>query len=108
MLCVKQDTNFVSYLLAVSLQTAKYHIARCSLTLLAIQAPLVSKHCGICGKQYLNEAKLDILWSPNAAPDSENEPNSSIMEPQESLSLAKLLLTACKSCIYCGGKFTKR
>lgn len=33
-------------------------VVRCSLTFLAIQAPGISKLCGICGKRYLNEEYL--------------------------------------------------
>ncbi|KAH7058765.1 transcription factor IIIC subunit delta N-term-domain-containing protein [Macrophomina phaseolina] len=35
-----------------------HEFVRCSLTFLAIQAPGISKLCGICGKRYLNEEYL--------------------------------------------------
>ncbi len=70
-------------------------LARCTLTFLAIQAPGISKVCGICGKQYLTEnylLKEDILDDCNS-------------ESSESPTLLQLLLTAFDKCIYCGGKF---
>ncbi|OJD37099.1 short-chain dehydrogenase reductase sdr [Diplodia corticola] len=35
-----------------------HEFVRCSLTFLAIQAPGISKLCGICGKRYLNEESV--------------------------------------------------
>jgi hypothetical protein len=104
---VKEDINFVSSRPLVTLKVAKQSIARCSLTLLAIQAPFISKHCGICGRQYLNETRLDAVLAQNPTPDFSNEPHGSASQLQQRSSLAILLLKACSSCIYCGGKYTK-
>jgi hypothetical protein len=73
-------------------------LARCTLTFLAIQAPGISKVCGICGKQYLTEnylLKEDILDNGDLVAE----------EAFESPSLLQLLLTAFDKCIYCAGKF---
>ncbi|KAL0254995.1 hypothetical protein SLS55_009519 [Diplodia seriata] len=41
-----------------SLRLMRVPAVRCSLTFLAIQAPGISKLCGICGKRYLNEESV--------------------------------------------------
>lgn len=70
-------------------------LARCTLTFLAIQAPGISKVCGICGKQYLTE---NYLLKEDTFDDCSSESS-------ESPTLLQLLLTAFDKCIYCGGKF---
>ena len=72
--------------------------ARCGLTFLAIQAPGISKVCGICGKQYLTENYL-------LKEDSLDESGLFAGTATESPSLLQLLLTAFERCIYCAGKF---
>src|ERR1700753_1866748 len=103
---VKKDTSFVSSRSPVPLNVAEQKIARCSLTLLTIQAPFISKHCGICGRQYLNETQLEVS-AQHITSSSSNEPHESVPQLQQHSSLAILLLTASSSCIYCGGKYTK-
>jgi hypothetical protein len=78
----------VSYRLIASL-------ARCGLTFLAIQAPGITKHCGICGKRFLSDAYL-------LSQEDDSEEQS--INPQKP-TLLELLLIACDRCIYCGGKF---
>lgn len=70
-------------------------LARCTLTFLTIQAPGISKVCGICGKQYLTENYLL----------KEDISDRNDLVASESSSLLWLLLTAFDKCIYCAGKF---
>ena len=102
-------------------------LARCSLTFLAVQAPGISKYCGICGKQYLNDQYVleqdhvlntvypagngegGLLLAPSTnAPELEGtheEQGNESRVSQTPLTLAQLLVGACDLCIYCGGKF---
>jgi Putative zinc-finger of transcription factor IIIC complex len=75
-------------------------IARCALTFGSIQRPGISKYCGICGKQYIDERKFSFdVTSPQQSPaDSEGPEDASI-------TLAQVVLSAANRCIYCGGKF---
>ncbi|KAK7621240.1 transcription factor IIIC subunit delta N-term-domain-containing protein [Phyllosticta citricarpa] len=53
-----------------------HEFVRCSLTFLAIQAPGISKLCGICGKRFLSEhhtLKLDTLLDDEANGDGQSQ-----------------------------------
>ena len=107
-----------------------HQFSRCALTFLAIQEPGISKHCGVCGVQYLNEWKLPglgrlsvdagvemadiVTQNANAQADEASElpddewvqvshTKTPAIEPISSL--ARLLFAAFDHCIYCGGKF---
>jgi len=70
---------------------------RCGLTFLAIQAPGISKFCGLCNRQYLTNQHLITLDA------AEGEIENTSAKPDHSL--IQLLLVALDICIYCGGKF---
>ena len=74
------------------------HQDRCQLTFLAIQAPGISKYCGICGKQFLT-----VQWVQQKASLREGDGNTSLTPKMPNL--AYLLLAACELCVYCGGKY---
>lgn len=57
---------------------------RCSLSLLSIQEPGISKHCALCERQFLDSSKLG---------------------PHDSQSLFGRLFDAFDTCPYCGGKY---
>jgi hypothetical protein len=107
-----------------------HQFSRCALTFLAIQEPGISKHCGVCGVQYLNEWKVPGLGRLNVdarvekadivtqnadaqadevpgLPDDDwvqvSHTKTPSIEPISSL--ARLLFAAFDTCIYCGGKF---
>ncbi|KAI9886377.1 MAG: hypothetical protein M1823_001831 [Watsoniomyces obsoletus] len=69
--------------------TNGHTFVRCSLTLLAIQAPGHSRHCGVCGRIFLTDAAF------------EHNDEQSDRRP----SLPQLLIAACDVCAFCGGKF---
>ena len=58
--------------------------SRCSLSLLSIQEPGISKYCGRCGRQFLNISKLG---------------------PQDGQSLLGRVFDAFDTCPYCDGKY---
>jgi len=58
--------------------------SRCSLSLLSIQEPGISKQCAMCERQFLDISKL---------------------EPQDSQSLSVRLFDALDTCPYCSGKY---
>ncbi|KAE9985451.1 hypothetical protein EG328_007443 [Venturia inaequalis] len=89
-----------------------HEFARCSLTFLAIQAPGISKYCGICGKQYIEGSYLetDSQASMSATQNGEDasmegDTNEDGQTTKDLPTLAELIFTACDSCFYCGGKF---
>ena len=82
-------------------------LARCGLSFLAIQAPGISKQCGICKRQYFND---EYVSSQDAAPASTPQQSDSI--PAENMDgatrpfgLAQILFASCHVCVYCYGKF---
>jgi hypothetical protein len=86
-------------------------IARCSLTCGSIQRPGISKFCGICGKQYLDERKIsdlepqplrDSAWTAETHGDQAEDARQL---PSNHITLAQIILSAADRCIYCGGKF---
>ncbi|KAK5162632.1 hypothetical protein LTR04_003214 [Oleoguttula sp. CCFEE 6159] len=102
---------------------------RCALTFLAIQAPGISKFCGLCGIQYLNDSILQE--DVEIAPASLSQPSNGIDEDGQTLkdalnaedggveqivtegkqgankiaTLARILFATCDVCVYCGGKY---
>ncbi|KAK8178767.1 transcription factor IIIC subunit delta N-term-domain-containing protein [Phyllosticta citribraziliensis] len=84
-----------------------HEFVRCSLTFLAIQAPGISKLCGICGKRFLSEhhaLKLDTVLDDEANGNGQSQAGAREQERQP-VTLVRLLFAACNVCIYCGGKF---
>ncbi|KAH7410309.1 transcription factor IIIC subunit delta N-term-domain-containing protein [Phaeosphaeria sp. MPI-PUGE-AT-0046c] len=108
--------------------TNGHEFPRCGLSLIAIQAPGISKYCGICNTPYLNEefvvaqevnepagtsqnsnagdgeeargSKGDIGRHRLSTGQGNGRGNSSLL-----VTLARVLFLACDVCIYCGGKF---
>ena len=103
-----------------------HQFSRCALTFLAIQEPGISKHCTICGSQFLNEWSLP-QFTPSAGnedvdmellPHDRNskelstaevrpmrDSHAESVEIEPPASLARILFAAFDTCIYCGGKF---
>ncbi|KAF1848382.1 uncharacterized protein K460DRAFT_275313 [Cucurbitaria berberidis CBS 394.84] len=98
--------------------TNGHEFPRCGLSFLAIQAPGVTKYCGICSTPFLNEdfvmaqevgvrehdlekggftAVKHVVQEGNMATESEKR--------ELPVTLARVLFLACDVCIYCGGKF---
>jgi hypothetical protein len=78
-------------------------IVRCGLTLIAIQAPGISKPCGLCNRRYLTEqylAGIDRKHNNLTIPSTPDDPIE-----VNSISLVQLLLHVLDMCIHCGGKF---
>ena len=88
-------------------QTMLTVIARCSLTFGSIQRPGISKFCGICGNQCLNERKIYVDMAPpqTSMAESPDGPEDSRQLPRNRITLAQVILSAANRCIYCGGKF---
>lgn len=63
---------------------AGHPFSRCSLSLLSIQEPGISKYCAVCERQFLDISKLG---------------------PQDSQSLLVRLFDALDTCPYCSGKY---
>lgn len=99
-----------------------HQFSRCAMSFLALQEPGITKVCGLCGLQYLNEGVLpatsgedmemaDILETeggqsvPGADAWVEISHNESATKTHKP-TLVQLLFAACDICIYCGGKFT--
>ena len=85
-------------------------IVRCGLTFLTIQAPGISKFCGICGRQFLNDNYLEkstLRTNDNGIEDLSAQSKNEIETGENAAfqSLAQVLFAACDVCIYCGGKF---
>jgi len=68
---------------------------RCNLTFLAIQGSGITKMCGICGVEVLDENKIKELQFMEGSDDTLNSDNA----------LLKSLFAACRVCIYCGGRY---
>ncbi|KAM3414399.1 hypothetical protein BST61_g11037 [Cercospora zeina] len=100
-----------------------HQFSRCALSLLAIQEPGITKRCGVCDLQYLDEAvapdflsdhpdieMADILEGevPSTAPANDGWvkiSQSGDATARTKATLARLLFAACDVCIFCGGKF---
>lgn len=72
--------------------TNGHKFPRCGISLLAIQAPGITKYCGICSTPFLSEEFVQA-----------QEVGGGGAEP--SVTLSRVLFQACDVCIYCGGKF---
>lgn len=69
-----------------------HEFPRCGISLVAIQAPGITKYCGICSTPCLSEEFVRA-----------QETGGSDIEPP--VTLSRVLFQACDVCIYCGGKF---
>jgi hypothetical protein len=81
---------------------------------LAIQAPRITKVCGICETSFLSE---DFVEEQEKVREKRGVETGAVEEGdemdvddaddggEEHVSLAKILFQACDVCIYCGGKF---
>jgi hypothetical protein len=72
--------------------TNGHEFPRCGISLLAIQAPGITKYCGICSTPCLNE---EFVRAQETGEGESEPPNT----------LSRVLFQACDVCIYCGGKF---
>ena len=72
--------------------TNGHQFPRCGISLLAIQAPGITKYCGICSTPFLSE---EFVWAQEAGPE----------QAEPLVTLSRVLFQACDVCIYCGGKF---
>jgi hypothetical protein len=70
-----------------------HQFPRCGVSLLAIQAPGITKYCGICSTPVLNEEFVQAQEDGGGT------------DTDSSTTLAKVLFRACDACIFCGGKF---
>lgn len=105
-----------------------HEFPRCGLSLIAIQAPGISKYCGICETPFLNEESVAAQEMDgslrtledgsagneehirNSHDDNGRRGPSAVQENGRGRSslpatLARVLFLACDACIYCGGKF---
>ena len=84
------------------------------MTFLAIQAPGITKGCGICRQRYLTEEYMQAQeqvdesqfqpYNLMANGDAEMEGSDQIRNNSRDI-LTELLISAFPVCIYCGGKF---
>ena len=70
-----------------------HQFPRCGVSLLAIQAPGITKYCGICSTPVLNE---EFVRAQEDGDDTDTDSSGT---------LARVLFQACDVCIFCGGKF---
>ena len=70
-----------------------HQFPRCGVSLLAIQAPGITKYCGICSTPVLNE---EFVQAQEDGDDKDTDSSGT---------LARVLFQACDVCIFCGGKF---
>ncbi|KAF2211295.1 hypothetical protein CERZMDRAFT_98606 [Cercospora zeae-maydis SCOH1-5] len=100
-----------------------HQFTRCALSLLAIQEPGITKHCGVCDLQYFDEGiapdfqsdhqdieMADVLQGevPSTSPANDGWvkiSQSGGATARAKATLARLLFAACDVCIFCGGKF---
>jgi hypothetical protein len=116
--------------LTTAMCTNGHQFPRCGLSFLAIQAPGITKYCGICSTPYFSEEFVDAQemdsekkgTGSNGAEevqgehDLAQEPTKDTVMSEVSaemvgidkrpVTLARVLFFACDVCIYCGGKFT--
>lgn len=71
-----------------------HQFPRCGISLIAIQAPGITKYCGICSTPFLSEAFVQA---------QEAGEGLSVSEPKATL--ARVLFQTCDVCVFCGGKF---
>jgi hypothetical protein len=115
--------------LTTAMCTNGHQFPRCGLSFLAIQAPGITKYCGICSTPYLSDEFVNAQEMDSEKEDAEvNDAggvpgqddimrestentvvgtNSDIKESKDTrpITLARVLFLACDVCIYCGGKF---
>ncbi|KAJ4323152.1 hypothetical protein N0V94_002038 [Neodidymelliopsis sp. IMI 364377] len=72
--------------------TNGHQFPRCGLSLLAIQAPGITKYCGICNTPFLSE---EFVQAQEAVGEETEHP----------VTLSRVLFQACDVCMFCGGKF---
>lgn len=108
--------------------TNGHQFLRCGLSFLAIQAPRITKYCGICSTPFLSDefvvAQEEGIRAPSRREVTEmkdrpriEDEDAEIVEIQHDgeaddedkrelpVTLARVLFLACDACIYCGGKF---
>jgi hypothetical protein len=109
--------------------TNGHQFPRCGLSFLAIQAPGITKYCGICSTPFLSDEFVDAQEVDSEKKDAETNDASEVQEQNDStqastadvimsensdvagrrdahpITLARVLFLACDVCIYCGGKF---
>lgn len=78
--------------LATATCTNGHQFPRCGISFLAIQAPGITKSCGICSTPFLSEEFVEVQEVHEGA-------------AQPPVTLSRVLFQACDVCIYCGGKF---
>ncbi|OAL52114.1 hypothetical protein IQ07DRAFT_642987 [Pyrenochaeta sp. DS3sAY3a] len=108
---------------------------RCGLSFIAIQAPGITKYCGICDTPFLSdefvalqekdEEQEGVETTTDQSADSLQEPSgvsgstqddispgstagavmTGVKKAESPVTLARILFQACDMCIYCGGKF---
>lgn len=116
-------------ILFVDLATAScmngHTFPRCGLSLIAIQAPGITKYCGICNTPFLNEefvaaqeatvkSAMDRSAAKEVSGGSDDEAGQHGLSTGQDnrrwkgslpVTLTRVLFLACDACIYCGGKF---
>jgi hypothetical protein len=100
-------TILVRNILRRDARTMLMRVARCGLTFLTIQAPGITKSCGICNSDFLLFSYL--MKRESEMDDYANEKANEVFEASErgSLSFLQALVEACDKCLYCGGTFVK-
>jgi hypothetical protein len=86
---------------------------RCGISFLAIQAPRITKVCGICETSFLSEDFVEEQekngekrgGDTGAGRAGEEMDVDGGEDGGDIVSLAKVLFQACDVCVYCGGKF---
>lgn len=76
---------------------------RCALTFLAIQAPRISKKCGLCDRQYLDDRYI-VEEDPVVVEGPGHGVDGLVLETSK-VSLTRILYAACDVCVHCGGKY---
>jgi len=76
---------------------------------MAIQAPGISKPCGVCKRRYLTPEYLAGIDDDHVGLENNGDNsapfNAEDLRHGDSVSLVQLLLHTIDACIYCGGKF---
>ncbi|KAJ4991411.1 hypothetical protein SVAN01_03058 [Stagonosporopsis vannaccii] len=73
--------------------TSGHEFPRCGVSFIAIQAPGITKYCGICSTPFLSE---EFVRAQEAGEET---------DAQSKVTLARVLSQACDVCVFCGGKF---
>jgi hypothetical protein len=115
--------------LATAMCTNGHQFPRCGLSFLAIQAPGITKYCGICSTPFLSDEFVDAQEMDSERKDAETNDAGEVHGQDDSMqvstadvimiensdvagrrdappiTLARVLFLACDVCVYCGGKF---